>query len=360
MALRLAQLGEFGLIDMLRRDAPQGSRVRVGIGDDTAVVTASAGTEWLLTCDVLAEGIHFRRRWYHGCPAMLGRKALAVNLSDIASMGGRPRYALVTVAAGQDVAPEWLRQVYDGLYALAREWQVDVVGGDTSGLPAAYQDGLVLDVFLTGEVTAGRALLRSGAQPGDVIAVTGQFGLARAGLALLDDHAADGSRLLAAALPDEVRLAAVSRQLDAPVRLRQAWAAAETGLVRAMSDTSDGLANQVHHICRASGVGATLDAGAVPIGPAVRAVAPLWGADPLAWALWGGEDYELMLTVAPGDFAAVRDAVAHAAGQDSPGVLTPIGHVVDQGTIALVHPDGRAEPLAFGGWEHFSRAGDAR
>lgn len=337
---RLAQLGEFGLIDLLSRGAPAGEGVVTGIGDDAAVVRASPGVEWLLTCDLLHEGVHFRRRWYEAEPWRLGHKALAVNLSDVAAKGGRPRYCLVTLGAGARVQPDFLREVYDGMYCLARRWGVSVVGGDTVAL--TDPEGMLLDLFLVGEVPAGRALLRSAARPGDLIAVTGRFGLARAGLALLEEAGP------AAAEPGDW-WEARCRQLGATVRLKEAWAVAGTGLVRCMSDTSDGLADQVHHICRRSGVGAVVEAARVPVGEEVRTVAGRLGADPLRWALWGGEDYELMLTVAPGDLEAVAAAVAAAGGVD----LTVVGAITPGPEITLEWPEGRTEPLAFGGWEHF-------
>lgn len=349
--MRISSLGEFGLIDLLARGAPQSERVLVGIGDDTALVAPEPGMAYLLTCDMLYEGVHFRRNWYSGRPELLGRKALGVNVSDICGKGGRPRFCLVTLGAEASLDSGFLRGVYDGLYALARECGVSVVGGDTVGIP----EGFMLDVFLVGEVKPGEARLRSAARPGDVIAVTGEFGLARAGLQLLDRPVNDDSVPFPGPFAGPRTLAeqACLRQLATPVRLAEALALQDCGAPRAMSDTSDGLANQVHHICRASGVGAVIDSAAVPIADATRAVAEWAGRDPLEWALWGGEDYELMLTIPPERFGAACGAV-RALGATS---LTPVGEITPGSSISIVHPGARAEPLAFAGFDHFP-AGD--
>lgn len=349
--LRISSLGEFGLIDLLAKGAPRSEKVRVGIGDDTALVATEPGMDYLLTCDMLYEGVHFRRSWYEGegRAKLLGRKALGVNVSDIASKGGHPRFCLVTLGAEACLDAGFLRAVYDGLYELADECGVSVVGGDTVGLP----QGLLLDVFLAGEVAPGAARLRSGARPGDAIAVTGEFGLARAGLQLLDHPLNRHGAPYAG--PPHLAEEAIARQLATPVRLAEALTLMRVGPPHAMSDTSDGLANQVHHICRASGVGAVIDASAVPVAMATEAVARWAGRDPLDWALWGGEDYELMLTLHPGSVSQASKAVL-ALGATS---LTVVGEVTEGESIVLVRPGGAREPLAFGGYDHFPAASAA-
>lgn len=349
--MNLARLGEFGLIDLLSRGAPVDQDVLVGIGDDAAVVRTRPGQDLLLTCDLLHDGVHFRSSWYADRdPGLLGRKALAASISDIASQGGLPRFCLVTLGAGQDLTAEFLVAVFSGLYALAREHGISVVGGDTVGLA----QGLLLDVFLTGEVETGRALLRTGAQPGDLILVTGGFGLARAGLELLEQPAA---RTAACGLEPAVRERAVAGQLMPPVRLAAARRLAATGLLHAMSDTSDGLAAQVHHICRQSGCGAIVRADAVPVDAAAAAVARACGVEPLEWALWGGEDYELIMTAPPAAQAALLEAVAGAAGDKRDGLcdpsLTVIGRITAPREIVLERGGGTTVPLDFAGYQHF-------
>jgi len=344
------------LIDLLSRGAPVDPDVLVGIGDDAAVVRTRPGQDLLLTCDLLHEGVHFRSSWYADRdPGLLGRKALAASISDIACKGGLPRFCLVTLGAGQDLTAEFLTAVFSGLYALAREHGISVVGGDTVGLA----QGLLLDVFLTGEVQTGRALLRTGAQPGDLILVTGGFGLARAGLELLDKPPA---RAAACGLEAAVRERAVAGQLRPPVRLAVARRLAATGLLHAMSDTSDGLAAQVHHICRQSGCGAIVRADAVPVDPAAVGVARACGVEPLAWALWGGEDYELIMTAPPAAQPALLAAMAGAATEGQDGrcelSLTAIGRITAPGEILLQREDGTTVPLDFAGYQHFRLPGE--
>lgn len=342
--MNLADIGESGLIGLLRRGAPAGADVRVGIGDDTAVVAAPSGRELLLTCDLLAEGVHFCRDWYADSPELLGRRALAVNLSDVAGMGGRPLHCLVTLGVPRDVDADFLRRVYDGLYGLAAECGVSVVGGDTVG----FDGGMLLDVFLVGEVPSGRALLRSGARTGDAIVVTGDFGLARAGLHLL----AEGDRArppgAAAELSAAIAAAARGRLLSPPVRLDESAALAATGSVHALSDTSDGLAAQIALICEASRLGAIVEAGSIPVSRETRAIASRAGVDPAQWALYGGEDYELIAAVAPGQVAALLEAMPEGAVP-----LSVIGRFTAAPEILVAGPEGRREPLGKAEYRHF-------
>lgn len=314
--------------------------MRVGIGDDTAVVQVPCGRDLLLTCDLLAEGVHFHREWYSGRPELLGHKALAVNVSDIAGMGGRPLYCLVTLGVPRDLDAGFLRRVYDGLYSLAIECGVSVVGGDTVGLDG----GMLLDVFLVGEVAAGRALLRSGARAGDEIVVSGDFGLARAGLGLLRA----GAAARPAGLLAGPAAAAIERLLAPPVRLREAGAFAAAGPVHALSDTSDGLAAQVALICEASGVGAVLETAAIPVSAEAKEIARATAANAGEWALYGGEDYELIAAVAPGGAAAVRAAMPEGSVS-----LAVIGRFTPGPDVVLQDPDGRVRPLGKAEYNHF-------
>lgn len=347
----MSDLGEFGLIEYLREGAPCFAGVRVPIGDDAAVVTTAPGAQLLLTCDLLFEGVHFRRAWYRDCPADLGRKALAVNISDIAAKGGHPRYCLVTLGTEPGMDATFLRGVYDGLYELARSWGISVVGWDTIRLP----EGLLIDIALIGETTSSQTPLRCDARPGDLIAVTGCLGLAKAGLAVLDlegtpEQPCSSRRLVG--VPEHLLAEARAGQLVPPVRLREAWALAALG-PHAMSDLSDGLADQIHHICAASGVGALISATAVPVAPAAVAVARAFDASPVSWGLWGGEDYELVVTLAPEAIPAAQQAVMSAGGVP----LTVVGQVTAHGAIELELPGGERMPLASGGFDHFAQKG---
>jgi len=346
--VKVADLGEFGLIELLREGAPAFAGVRVSIGDDTAVVDAPAAGSLLLTCDMLYEGVHFRRDWYAACPADLGRKALAVNVSDIAAKAGRPLWCLVTLGVAPDADVTFLRGIYDGLYDLARQCGISVVGGDTIRVP----DGLLIDIALIGETTTARVPLRSDARPGDLIAVTGEFGLARAGLAVLERMTGERQCGQPAAWRDldPCDLAdARQAQLTPPVRLREAQAIGAVG-PNAMSDTSDGLAAQIHHICEASGVGALISADAIPFAAALRPIAAAAGCEALDWALEGGEEYELIVTLPPERLDAAQAAVA-AVGNTS---LTVVGTITAGEQVLLRQAHGQATPLRRRGFDHFT------
>jgi thiamine-monophosphate kinase len=282
----------------------------VGVGDDTAVLDGG-----LLFCtDVLTEGIHFDLRW--SSPADVGWKALAVNLSDVAAMGGTPRAAVcgVVLAAGR---PGEADAVAAGLMAAAAELGCPLVGGDT-----VVGSTLTLTVSVVGDAPASGAVLRSGAREGDSVFVTGPLGGARAALGALRDG--DGA--------DAVALARLQRPVP---RLLEGRTAAAAG-ASAMIDLSDGLSSDLAHVCRASGVGALVQPAAVPVGPGAT----------LDDALSGGDDYELCFTAA--DPARVAESFA-AAGLDLP---VPIGTVIGGSEVLLVTPGGGTWPLAPGGWEH--------
>ena len=330
-----ARLTESALIRSVRERGVGGDGVRVGIGDDCAVLTPTPGAGLVATTDLLLEGVHFRRRWAE--PADIGWKALAVNLSDIAAMGGRPRWALVALACPAATMLEETEAFYTGALALGAEHGVALVGGDTSSSPA----GWLVNVTALGETT-GRPLLRSGARPGDVVAVTGALGRAAAGLAVLERGRAPAG--VAADILAEVTAAHLRPR---PRVAEGLWLGAADG-VTAMIDLSDGLATDLGHIAAESGVGARVDLERLPIAPATGAVARALGEDPVTWATAGGEDYELLLTCAPTAFAGLDEGLARSTGVR----LSPIGEVV-AGSGVTFH-DGRGRLRASRpGFEHF-------
>jgi thiamine-monophosphate kinase len=321
----------------------------VGIGDDVAVLhpprsprlrgEAGGGERLLLaTCDIQLEGAHFLRDRI--TPYQLGRKALAINLSDIASMGGTPTYALISLGLPPETEVTSVDELYAGLRAEAERASVAIVGGNMSRSPL----GLVVDIFLLGEVAPEHLMLRSGARFGDAVLVTGTLGDAAAGLALLLDETLQ---------PDEAYAARVKAAFLTPTpRLAEGQAIARTGLATAMIDLSDGLASDVGHICERSDVGVRIWAERLPISPAARAVAALAGRDPLERALAGGEDYELCFTALPEAVETLRSAVAEARGTP----ITIVGEIIpaDEGRV-LAQDDGRTLPLEAVGWDHFRR-----
>jgi thiamine-monophosphate kinase len=307
----------------MERVAPAGAGVQVGIGDDCAVLEPLGDRPLLVTTDLLLEEVHFRRRY--ATPADIGWKALAVNLSDIAAMGGIPRWALVALGCPDDVAADAVRDFARSMREIAVSHGVTVVGGDTASSPA----GWVVNVTLVGEA-AGRPKLRSAARPGDLIAVTGALGRSAAGLARLERCPDDR---------DELALA----HLRPVPRVREGQALGRLDGVHAMIDLSDGLATDLARVAEQSGVGARVDLSRLPIDAATRETARQFGTDPLGWATSGGEDYELLVTLAP-------DARASVGGEVP---LTVIGEVVGAPAVQYIGGDGRqvaVEP----GFQHFA------
>jgi len=324
------------LIEIIRRAGARGTGVRIGIGDDCAVLEPGAGRLVLATTDLLIEDVHFRRRY--ATAADVGWKSLAVNLSDIASMGGRPRWALVALACPEGVTVEEAEAFWAGLLELARAHDVAVVGGDTSTSPR----GWIVNVTLLGEAVPA-SVLRSTAKPGDVVAVTGTLGRAAAGLAVLERGAAPPG--VAPAALDEVKAA----HLRPRPRVREGQWLAAAGGVTAMIDLSDGLATDLGHIAEESRVGTRIELPRLPLGAAVRAVAAAVGGDPLAWATGGGEDYELLVTCHPDTFARLVDGLAAATGT----LLTGIGEVA-AAAAGVRYTDAAGREVAVApGFEHF-------
>jgi thiamine-monophosphate kinase len=312
--------------------------VVVGIGDDCAVLDVTAGARLLATTDLLIEDVHFRRA-YAG-PTDVGWKALAVNLSDIASMGGRPRWALVALACPAQTDPSEVEGFYDGLLGLAASHGVALVGGDTSASPG----GWTVNVTLLGEATH-RPLSRAGARPGDVVAVTGAVGASAAGLALL-------SRDPLSPAPGENWIEAVTAaHLRPRPRVAEGQWLGASGAVTAMIDLSDGLVTDLGHLTEESGVGARIDLDRLPLSDATRRAGQVLGRDPLAWATGGGEDYELLLTCPSDAFARLARGLAEATGTP----LRAIGEVVTaEAGVRYRDARGAAVPLA-PGFEHFAR-----
>jgi thiamine-monophosphate kinase len=314
--LRLSDVGEQRWIArLLRRHAP-GRRTLVGPGDDAAAL-ATPRRPVLLTIDSLVEGVHFRLAWES--PEALGRRALRVNLSDIAAMGGRPLAALVGVEAPPRLPVRVLDGVARGLNADARRWDLDVVGGNLTSGPR-----LALTVTVLG-AAVGPLVTRRAARAGDDVWITGTIG---------------GSGTAVRALRAGRRV----RRPPVPVRLGAAWLLAPA--VHAMIDVSDGLLQDLGHVCRASGVAADVDAGALPVAGACRRAL---GAEAPRFAATAGEDYELLVTAPP----RRRRALARLASRLGCR-LTRIGRIVaGPPAVRLLDVGGRAVPVRRAGFDHF-------
>lgn len=308
--------------------------VVVGVGDDAAVVEAGSG-ERVLTTDMLVEGVHFDRGL--ASARDLGYKAIVVNVSDVAAMAASPRFALASLALSPETDAAWTMELFGGMRGACDEYALSLIGGDLN-----RGDAAVVSITVVGEVAPGRAVLRSGAQVGDRVVVTGSLGAAAAGL------------LLAKSAPGRAVASEWGRELLAahfrPVaRVGEAQTLAQAGAT-AMMDISDGLAKDLGMLCAESRVGARIDLGRIPVAKGLGPAAEALGLDPLEAALSGGEDYELLATIAP---AAVEGARAEL--RERFGVtLADIGAIIEEGLCA-VDQDGREFPLEPKGWDHFER-----
>ena len=334
--MRLEDLGEFPLIARLTAGLESRADVALGPGDDAAALDLGADHLLLATCDAQVEGVHFLPSV--ASPEEIGHKALAVNLSDIAAMGGEPLWALVSLIAPPTLDVTVLDGIYAGMRGLARRAQVALVGGNVASTPGP----LTLDITLLGRVTRAQMVTRAGARPGDLLLVTGRLGAAVA--ALLAYTAAPEQAILPAEALEATRHAMVTPE----PRIREGMALAASGQVTAMLDISDGLTGDLGHICERSGVGAVVELAALPVDAATRALAAALGRDPLRLALTGGDDYELLFTVRPDGVAAAQAALLSVGAS-----ATVIGEITapEQG-MRLREPDGALRPLAPRGWDH--------
>jgi thiamine-monophosphate kinase len=348
----LARLGEFGLIGLIRQRVQERTAGTLqGIGDDAAVLAPDSGAALLLTTDMLLEGIHFQRRW--GLPRELGRKALAVNVSDIAAMGGLPLHALLGLAIPEGgISLAEIEALLLGLEEEAALHGVTLVGGDT----CASASGLVLSLTLLGRAPTEGPVLRSGARRGDSLWVTGALGGSAAGLLALERGFRPGqawptglSRPDWLGQEEETAIQAALAAHLTPVP-RVAAGQALVGVAAAMIDVSDGIASDAGHLCTESRVALRVQASRIPIHSGASVMARLLGREALDLALRGGEDYELL-------FAAGADPAARLA-QAAPALpVTWIGEVTAGPPLAtLVQTGGREEILA-GGFDHFGERG---
>ena len=344
----LAEIGERGLLRHIRGRLPATAGVKVGPGDDAAAV--EIGPLALVTTDCMVEGVHFTR---DGAPARLvGRKALTVNLSDVAAMGGIGRYATVSLLLPPDVTLGWVDALYDGLLERAAEAGVGLIGGNL----ARSREGIVVDVTMLGD--AGRLLLRSGARPGDLVVVTGTLGGAAEGVRLLQEGARldEEGQLVATGLWTESSSAAVlaclRAQLDPRPPFAVARSIAERGLAHAGMDLSDGLSTDLLDLCTQSGVAAVVDPASLPIDPKAAGLARAGGGDPLELALHGGEDYQLLLAIAPDELGEVRE-LARVFGAE----ITAVGTFVEGEPAVSVRDASGERPLLPRGHDHFRALG---
>ena len=305
------------------RRRSKNSAVIKGIGDDCAVLRLPGAYESLVTTDFTLEGIHFRRDWH--APESVGHRCLTRGLSDIAAMGGKPVAAFLSLALPQDLPQYWVRRFARGLTRLAQKYGVILAGGDTAESP----DGILADIIVVGSVPRGKAILRSGARPGDRIFVSGELGGSAAAVVAMR-----------AEPTKKVTTQSYARHFYPEARIELGATLRKRHLASAMIDTSDGLSTDISHICEESGVGAEVEAVLLPrakVGKPVRDVG-------LDLALHGGEDYELLFTVPSG-----KRVPAKLAGV----ALTEIGRITRSRKVILRDAKDTGHVLKARGWEHF-------
>lgn len=327
--MKLHDLGEFGLIDRIAAAIADKPSVKIGIGDDAAAVEPAPGHLTLMTSDMLLEGVHFDLSLSD--PRSLGRKSLAVNLSDLAAMGAKPKFYLLSLAIPQSLNLEFLDDFISGMMQCSDQFGVTLIGGDT----CASKGGLAISVTAIGEQLPELVVRRSGARPGDLIFVTGTLGDSALGLELLR-HGERAEPL-------------VSRHLDPEPRVTAGVALAEAGLATAMIDISDGLIADLGHILENSGVGAVVDLAALPLSNQYREMIMRFAEDCFSLALGGGEDYELVFT-AP---HLLKDRVfscmkaCHVA-------VSMIGEITAGNRLAITTADGSVYQPRHKGYNHFA------
>src|SRR5258705_7967567 len=351
-------MNEFDFINKLRRRVessassfiPHPSTLVRGIGDDAAVFKAMAGNDVVVSTDLLVEDVDFRRDTTR--PELLGHKALAVSLSDVAAMGARPRWALLSIGVPDAVwNSEFLDSFYSGFFELAARYGVTLVGGDVSRTP----DRIVIDSILIGETPKAGAVFRSGAAPGDQIFVTGYLGDAAAGLRLIERGArlplrTDQSAQAKSEAGEHHRLEyLLLRQLQPEPGVGWGLLLGEQQLASAMIDISDGLSSDLNHLCAESKVGALIDAAGIPIDPLVTELSGRRALDPLMLALHGGEDFELLFTVKP-------EMVARLPSRVDGVSLTHIGEIKGASAGVQIAEGSKTWKLEPGGWQHFKEA----
>lgn len=327
---------ELTLVERIRHRTAglSGAGISLGIGDDCALLRVKPGEEIAITTDLSIAGRHFRLDWHP--PETIGHRALARGLSDLAAMGARPQAAFLSLGLPRDLTvsrgckSSWIDRFLDGFLALAAEYKTPLAGGDLAQSPLA-----VADIQMVGAVPRGQALLRSGARPGDLLYVTGSLGGSAAGLDYLQKLSAKNSTLPIRAGRNSDLL---SPHLWPQPRISQGLWLQQKRAATAAIDISDGFSTDLNHICAESGVGAEIDAAALPISPGAS----------LAQALHGGEDYELLFAARPGT------RIPHRIGKV---VVTVIGRIVpvrhDRRRLVLLTKSGR-QPLERRGWEHFA------
>jgi len=330
--MKIQQFGEFRLIErMLSKFQSNQPGLTLPAGDDCAVLNTGNSRSVLVTTDLLVEDIHFRQSTTSAF--LLGRKSIAVNLSDIAAMGGVPTYCFLSIACPKNTCIDFIDELCDGMADICREFNVSLAGGDTTSSP----DKLVINICLMGDAEDNKWVTRSGAEPGDVIQVSGYLGQSTAGLNLIESA------------NTEDRFASLcDAQLNPFPRVATGLALNQAG-VNAMIDISDGLMQDLGHICEKSGVGAVIDFDTIPISRAALQFCDDDLVRAVKMALAGGEDYELCWTVSPDN---AENALLAAI--DSGAVNSRSIGIITTGKGITIQQNNSRLNLQLSGWDHFT------
>lgn len=346
MAETVADVGEFGLIDrihaIVEREGSRAPNLAIGIGDDTASFRARAGYEVLVTCDSMVEGRHYLPQ--HISPLALGRRAMAMNISDIGAMGGSPLYALISLGLRADTLVSDVEAMYRGFLFELGPFGASVIGGNITGVKGEA----FIDITLIGEVEEGKAVRRSTARPGDLIVVTGHPGQAAAGLRLLRKAVSEED------LGDHPLVRAYNTPTQ---RAREGRAIALSGYATAMIDTSDGFLGDLGHICEESRVGALVYIEDLPLSRALRDAAKDLGVEAWEFFLGDSDDYELIVTCEGRNAGALARVIESVRGVPA----TAVGKISEEGSgIKVLSANGSPVVTRQGGWDHFRTVGGDR
>ncbi len=312
--MKVKDIGEFGLIDRITKK-PKDKNILIGIGDDTAVIKTKKGLQ-VLTTDCLVEGDHFRREWFS--PIQIGMKAIEINVSDIAAMGAIPKYVLVSLALPKDLDVKYVEELYRGMWKVCDKYNIEIIGGNMT-----HYNEVVISITLTGEVEKENLTLRNGAKSGDLIFVSDYIGNGKAGLRLFQNNLNGFEKVRKKYLMPKANL-------DTALKI--------SPYVNSMIDVSDGLAPEIRHICSESKCGAVIYKDKIPIKDDVRNVAKTLDEDEYDYALFGGEDFELVYTVSKENLGKVN------------GFL--VGEITGKKDIILSYK-GKEKKLTQSGYDHF-------
>ena len=312
--MKIKEIGEFGLINRITKK-PKSKEILVGIGDDAAVIKSKSGLQ-VLTTDTLVEGDHFRQEWFS--PKQIGMKSIEINVSDVAAMGAVPKFVLVSLALPSNLDVEFVDNLYEGMWKSCKKYNIEIIGGNMT-----HSKQIVVSITLIGEVDKKNLCLRNGAKSGDFVLVSGYLGNGKAGLRVFQENLK--------------AFKSVKKQyLEPKAQLKSALEVAT--YASSMEDISDGLASELKHICRQSRCGAIIYKDKIPIKEDVRNVAKILNEDEYNYALFGGEDFELVYTVSKNNLKKVK------------GYL--IGEIIKDRKV-LLFSSGKTKNLTKHGFDHF-------